>query len=106
MIKKTRLHRLAVLAPDHERVIDVIAQSDVLAWICKHAGASYVTELASSTLKDLGFAHKKDLHVCSTADSTMWAYGQIAEHQISAMPVVDQTGQIIGYEFVDFYGGT
>lgn len=94
---KTNSHRLAVLDAERTRVVDVFTQSDALGWICRHANEPHVKELSECTIKEIGLAHKKDMHIVSVNDNTMWAYSLIAEFHISAVPVVDEAGQIVGY---------
>lgn len=97
VMNRSHLHRLAVLDADRTRVVDVITQSDALMWICHHAEQPHMKELVDMPLKDLGLAQKKEMLTCHVNDLTLWAYAEIAKHKISAMPVVDEAGQIMGY---------
>lgn len=97
IMSKLHLHRLAVLDIEKTRVIDVITQSDALAWICRHASEPHMASLTSMTLKELGLAHKKEMVTGCSTDMTLWAYGHIAANHISALAVVDEAGQLVGY---------
>eukprot|EP00051_Salpingoeca_urceolata_P026251 m.476623 g.476623 ORF g.476623 m.476623 type:complete len:342 (-) comp20593_c0_seq1:202-1227(-) len=89
-----RLKRLPVVTgPEASEVKNIISQSGLIKVIDEEIKEF---PLASKSLAELGMVGKVDVHCVKTSDAVEKAFELMREHQVSAIPVVGEDGDLVG----------
>lgn len=94
---RRKLYRVAVHESAKNRVIvDIITQSDVVAFVSQHVNDPWFSSKADATLDQLGFGKRSKMYTCSGKESTIIALSRLPVLGISAMAVAADDGKFIG----------
>jgi hypothetical protein len=94
---RRKLYRVAVHESAQKRaVINILTQSDVVAFVAKHCSEPGFVARAHATLDQLGFGRRAKMYTTLSTDSTILALSRLPVLGISAMAVVDAQGKFIG----------
>jgi len=88
------IHRVPVLEHDGS-LITTVSQSSIINYIYNN-WKSVGEEYDGKTIVDLGLGKKKTIVGVKSSDHILYAISLIEKHQVSALPVLDNNGKVIG----------
>uniref|UniRef100_A0A7S1CIJ7 CBS domain-containing protein n=1 Tax=Bicosoecida sp. CB-2014 TaxID=1486930 RepID=A0A7S1CIJ7_9STRA len=95
---KHHYHRVFVSRGESSDLVNIITQSHVVDLLGQHAKKTReMTEVADKTLEELGMVKAPGTLIkAKVTDEAFSAFEKMKEHKVSAVPVVDEEGHIVG----------
>lgn len=90
-------HRLFVTSESSADIANIITQSHIVKILAQHAKETReMTEVVDKTIEELGLVGARPLITVNLKDEAYTAFSVMKDAKISAVPVVDDTGNIVG----------
>lgn len=93
LLSEEGMHRAPVIDEKGE-LVNIITQSNLLSFLCANLGV--LKPVVSKTLEEIGLAEASHVITLPASATTLEGFELLKKHRISAVPVVDEDGQVVG----------
>ena len=92
-----RLHRLIIMDKESQVVVGTITQRDILLFIVRNFKSDNHDDGFDTPIAQLGWAPNPNIITIKDNASVFNAFAIMIEHKMSAIPIVDQKENFIGF---------
>ncbi|KAK7880528.1 hypothetical protein WMY93_032830 [Mugilogobius chulae] len=91
-----KIHRLPVLDPESGDILHILTHKRILKFLYLFLQTLPRPGFLDRSVLDLGIGTFSDLAVVLDSDSLFWALSVFVQRRVSALPVVDHLGRVVG----------